>query len=61
MRLLFLRNDTVEHLRYYLSRSVFWDGETCANIVAEEAKCGNELATTAMKARIDVLEKLREK
>jgi len=40
---------------------VFWDGDDCVNIVAEEAECGNELSTKAMKARIDVLEKLREK
>ena len=61
MKSLFLRNDTAEYLKYYLSRSVFWDGDDCVNIVAEEAECGNELSTKAMKARIDVLEKLREK
>ena len=31
-----------EALAYYLSRSVFWDGGSCSNLVAEEAECGNK-------------------
>jgi len=45
-------------LAFYLSRSVFWDGDDCANIVAEEAAYGNGLAEKAIRARIEVLKKL---
>jgi len=42
-------------LLYYLSRSIFWDGDNCINLVAEEAKCGNELAIKAMSAMEEIL------
>jgi len=51
--------DIADGLSFYLSRSVFWDGVDCANIVAEEAKCGSILSTKAMKARTWMLDALR--
>ena len=47
-------------LLYYLSRSIFWDGDKCINLVAEEAKCGNELAIKAMEAREEILRSQNE-
>jgi len=52
--------DIAESLSFYLSRSVFWDGVECANIVAEEAKCGSVLSGKAMEARTWMLNALRE-
>ena len=52
--------DIADGLSFYLSRSVFWDGVDCANIVAEEAKCGSILSTKAMEARTWMLNALRE-
>ena len=52
--------DIADGLSFYLSRSVFWDGVDCANIVAEEAKCGSVLSTQAMEARTWMLDALRE-
>ena len=51
--------DIADGLSFYLSRSVFWDGIDCANIVAEEAKCGSALSTKAMEARAWMLNALR--
>ena len=48
-------DNILKDLQYYLSRSVLWDQGICANIVAEEAACGNELAIRAMEAREFVL------
>ena len=52
--------DIADSLSFYLSRSVFWDGVECVNIVAEEAKCGSILSTKAMEARTWMLNALRE-
>ena len=52
--------DIAKGLSFYLSRSVFWDGVDCANIVAEEAKCGSVLSTKAMEARAWMLSALRQ-
>jgi len=52
--------DIADGLSFYLSRSVFWDGVDCANIVAEEAKCGSVLSTKAMEARVWMLNAMRE-
>uniref|UniRef100_A0A6M3Y0Y4 Uncharacterized protein n=1 Tax=viral metagenome TaxID=1070528 RepID=A0A6M3Y0Y4_9ZZZZ len=51
--------DIADGLSFYLSRSVFWDGVACANIVAEEAKYGSILSTKAMEARAWMLNTLR--
>ena len=53
-------HDIVDGLSFYLSRSVFWDGVDCVNIVAEEAKYGSILSTKAMEARAWMLDALRE-
>ena len=53
--------DIANSLSFYLSRSVFWDGVDCANIVAEEAKCGSALSTKAMEARTWMLNALRRR
>ena len=52
--------DIADGLSFYLSRSVFWNGVDCANIVAEEAKYGSILSTKAMEARAWMLDALRE-
>ena len=56
-----ISQDIADGLNFYLSRSVFWIGtDCCANIVAEEAKCGSALSTKAMEARAWMLNALRE-
>jgi len=54
---------TARDLEYYLIRSVLLineDPPEYANIVADEAACGNKLGIRAMQARTDAMDILRD-
>ena len=54
-----LTTEQAEYLTYYLSRSVLFDSSgLCANVVTEEAECGNGLAKKAMETRDKVMKLL---